>query len=131
MVSLSRLDNFKLIFDTVIRFNSDLTYHLLNKLNYGCRHFYLVLEDKNKLKRVDLALQSDLTFSTEELVVWNAVLEQLKKEIKGFKEGNVLPVDVLKQETKKAKEYYLEFSQEAEKTINSLVIIIELVIMLT
>ena len=43
--------------------------------------FYLVLEDKNKLKRVDLALQPDLTFSAEEMVVWNAVLEQLKKEI--------------------------------------------------
>ncbi|MCF8322040.1 MAG: peptide chain release factor N(5)-glutamine methyltransferase [Flavobacterium sp.] len=43
--------------------------------------FYLVLEDKNKLKRLDLALQPDLTFSSEEIVVWNAVLEQLKKEI--------------------------------------------------
>jgi release factor glutamine methyltransferase len=43
--------------------------------------FYLVLEDKNKLKRVDLALQPDITFSTEEIAVWNAVLEQLKREI--------------------------------------------------
>ncbi|NRT16899.1 release factor glutamine methyltransferase [Flavobacterium sp. 28A] len=43
--------------------------------------FYLILEDKNQLKRIDLALQPDLVFSQEELVVWNTLLEQLKLEI--------------------------------------------------
>jgi release factor glutamine methyltransferase len=43
--------------------------------------FYLILEDKHILKRIDLALDPDLTFSEEEILVWNAILEQLKKEI--------------------------------------------------
>ncbi|MBA0884303.1 peptide chain release factor N(5)-glutamine methyltransferase [Flavobacterium undicola] len=43
--------------------------------------FYLILEDKKQLKRIDLALQPDLVFSEEEIVVWNAILEQLKLEI--------------------------------------------------
>jgi len=43
--------------------------------------FYLVLEAKHQLKRVDLALQPDLVFSDEEIVIWNFILEQLKKEI--------------------------------------------------
>ena len=43
--------------------------------------FYLILEEKNKLKRIDLALNHDLSFSSEEIVVWNSILEQLKKEI--------------------------------------------------
>ncbi|MFE3868654.1 peptide chain release factor N(5)-glutamine methyltransferase [Flavobacterium sp. LS2P90] len=43
--------------------------------------FYLILEDKNQLKRIDLALRPDLEFSQEEIVVWNSILEQLKKEI--------------------------------------------------
>lgn len=43
--------------------------------------FYLILENKQQLKRIDLALQPDLTFSKEEIVVWNSILEQLKKEI--------------------------------------------------
>ncbi|MBE0391416.1 peptide chain release factor N(5)-glutamine methyltransferase [Flavobacterium sp. PL002] len=43
--------------------------------------FYLILEDKNQLKRIDLALQPDLVFSQEELVIWNTLLEQLKLEI--------------------------------------------------
>ena len=43
--------------------------------------FYLVLEDKQQLKRIDLALHPDLVFSEEEIVVWNLILEQLKQEI--------------------------------------------------
>ncbi|MFV8363917.1 peptide chain release factor N(5)-glutamine methyltransferase [Flavobacterium sp. ZT3P35] len=43
--------------------------------------FYLILEEKQKLKRIDLALQPDLLFLEEEIVVWNSILEELKKEI--------------------------------------------------
>ncbi|UFH35451.1 peptide chain release factor N(5)-glutamine methyltransferase [Flavobacterium acetivorans] len=43
--------------------------------------FYLILEEKRQLKRIDLALHPDLVFSTEEIGNWNALLEQLKKEI--------------------------------------------------
>jgi release factor glutamine methyltransferase len=43
--------------------------------------FYLILEAKHQLKRVDLALQPDLAFSEFELEIWSSILEQLKKEI--------------------------------------------------
>lgn len=43
--------------------------------------FYLILENKQQLKRIDLALQHDLTFSEDEIKIWNAILEQLKNEI--------------------------------------------------
>ena len=43
--------------------------------------FYLILEEKQKLKRIDLALQPDLLFMESEIVVWNSILEELKKEI--------------------------------------------------
>lgn len=43
--------------------------------------FYLVLEAKHQLQRVDLALQADLAFSELELKIWSSILEQLKKEI--------------------------------------------------
>ncbi|SHG99407.1 release factor glutamine methyltransferase [Flavobacterium micromati] len=43
--------------------------------------FYLILEEKQQLKRIDLALQPDLTFSEEEILMWNSILEQLKLEI--------------------------------------------------
>ncbi|WP_367771653.1 peptide chain release factor N(5)-glutamine methyltransferase [Flavobacterium sp. WC2421] len=43
--------------------------------------FYLILEDKNQLKRIDLALQPDLVFTNDEILVWNTFLEQLKLEI--------------------------------------------------
>ena len=43
--------------------------------------FYLILEEKQQLKRIDLALQPDLVFSEEEIKVWNTILEQLKLEI--------------------------------------------------
>ena len=43
--------------------------------------FYLILEDKKQLKRIDLALNLDLTFSNEEIQLWNSILDSLKKEI--------------------------------------------------
>ena len=43
--------------------------------------FYLILEEKQQLKRVDLALQPDLVFSKEEIQVWNSIMAQLKLEI--------------------------------------------------
>src|SRR6187402_1610567 len=43
--------------------------------------FYLILEEKQKLKRIDLALHPDLQFSQEEILVWNSIVEQLKLEI--------------------------------------------------
>jgi release factor glutamine methyltransferase len=43
--------------------------------------FYLILEEKQKLKRIDLALNPDLTFSNDEIQLWNSILVQLKKEI--------------------------------------------------
>jgi release factor glutamine methyltransferase len=43
--------------------------------------FYLILEEKHKLKRIDLALNPDLTFSNEEIQLWNSILDSLKKEI--------------------------------------------------
>ena len=43
--------------------------------------FYLILEEKQKLKRIDLALNQELTFSKDEVVLWNSILKQLKKEV--------------------------------------------------
>lgn len=43
--------------------------------------FYLILEEKQKLKRIDLALNPDLAFSNDEIQLWNSIIEQLKKEI--------------------------------------------------
>jgi release factor glutamine methyltransferase len=43
--------------------------------------FYLIVEEKHQLKRIDLALHPDLVFSEAEIVVWNLILEQLKQEI--------------------------------------------------
>ena len=43
--------------------------------------FYLILEEKNQLKRIDLALNPDLTFSNEKIQLWNSILDSLKKEI--------------------------------------------------
>lgn len=43
--------------------------------------FYLILEDKQNLKRIDLALNPDLAFSNDEIELWNFILAELKKEI--------------------------------------------------
>ena len=42
--------------------------------------FYLVLEEKNQLKRVDLALNPNLNFTDEEIQVWESILKDLKKQ---------------------------------------------------
>ena len=43
--------------------------------------FYLILENKHQLKRVDLALQPNLKFTTSEIELWNAIQEKLQKQI--------------------------------------------------
>lgn len=43
--------------------------------------FYLILEEKQQLKRINLALHPELLFSEEEVSSWNVILEQLKLEI--------------------------------------------------
>ena len=43
--------------------------------------FYLILENQRKLRRIDLALNIDLLFSSEEILIWNAILEKLQLEI--------------------------------------------------
>ncbi|MFL9830751.1 peptide chain release factor N(5)-glutamine methyltransferase [Flavobacterium sp. ST-87] len=43
--------------------------------------FYLILEEKKQLRRIDLALYPDLVFSKAEIADWNVILEQLKLEI--------------------------------------------------
>ncbi|TRX36269.1 peptide chain release factor N(5)-glutamine methyltransferase [Flavobacterium restrictum] len=43
--------------------------------------FYLILEQKQQLKRIDLALNPELCFSEAEITVWNSILEALKQEI--------------------------------------------------
>jgi release factor glutamine methyltransferase len=43
--------------------------------------FYLILENQRQLRRIDLALNIDLQFSAEEILIWNAILEELKLEI--------------------------------------------------
>ncbi|PKH66152.1 peptide chain release factor N(5)-glutamine methyltransferase [Flavobacterium sp. ALD4] len=43
--------------------------------------FYLILEDKHQLKRIDLVLDPELVFLEDEMALWNSILEQLKLEI--------------------------------------------------
>ncbi|WDF58799.1 peptide chain release factor N(5)-glutamine methyltransferase [Flavobacterium sp. KACC 22758] len=43
--------------------------------------FYLILEDKHKLRQIDLALNHELAFTEEDFVVWDSLLAQLKKEV--------------------------------------------------
>jgi release factor glutamine methyltransferase len=43
--------------------------------------FYLVLEEKKQLRRIDLALTPDVLFSENEIQVWDQLLDQLKLEI--------------------------------------------------
>jgi release factor glutamine methyltransferase len=43
--------------------------------------FYIILENNNNLKRIDLALNIDLEFSENDLIVWNNILDKLKLEI--------------------------------------------------
>ncbi|KFF02387.1 peptide chain release factor N(5)-glutamine methyltransferase [Flavobacterium reichenbachii] len=43
--------------------------------------FYLILEDKFRLRQIDLALNHELTFTDKDFVLLDSILEQLKKEI--------------------------------------------------
>lgn len=43
--------------------------------------FYLILENQRQLRRIDLALDIDLVFSKEEILIWDAILEKLQLEI--------------------------------------------------
>lgn len=43
--------------------------------------FYLILENKHKLRQIDLALNHELNFSDGDLAVWSGFLNELKKEV--------------------------------------------------
>lgn len=43
--------------------------------------FYLILEDKHQMKRIDLALEPNYEFSEEAIKVWEELVVKLKKEI--------------------------------------------------
>ncbi len=43
--------------------------------------FYLILEDKHQMKRLDLALEANFEFSEEAIKVWEELVVELKKEI--------------------------------------------------
>lgn len=43
--------------------------------------FHLILEEKHQMKRIDLALNPDFSFSEQEIEDWNLILAELKKEI--------------------------------------------------
>lgn len=43
--------------------------------------FYLVMENKHQMKRIDLALQPDLVFSENDLVTWETIIYQLQQQI--------------------------------------------------
>ncbi|GAA6772919.1 peptide chain release factor N(5)-glutamine methyltransferase [Flavobacterium sp. CGRL2] len=43
--------------------------------------FYLILEEKHKLRQIDLALNHELTFEENDFVIWDELLKQLKKEV--------------------------------------------------
>jgi len=43
--------------------------------------FYLILEAKQQLKRIDLALKPELEITKEEIAIWDSIMEQLKQEI--------------------------------------------------
>ena len=43
--------------------------------------FYLLLESKHQLRRIDLALDVDKEFSKEEISIWDSILEKLINQI--------------------------------------------------
>ena len=43
--------------------------------------FYLILEHKLKMRRIDLALQPDMDLAVEQMVEWNAILRKLLNEV--------------------------------------------------
>lgn len=57
------------------------TLAFINDTDEAESFFYLILEAKNKLKRVDLALQPNLELLPQELIEWDVLLAQLKQEV--------------------------------------------------
>jgi release factor glutamine methyltransferase len=47
----------------------------------GESFFYILLENKRQLRRIDLALDADKEFSEDEISIWNTILEKLKTQI--------------------------------------------------
>ncbi|MCI9846339.1 peptide chain release factor N(5)-glutamine methyltransferase [Flavobacterium pectinovorum] len=43
--------------------------------------FYLILENKHKLRQIDLALNHELSFTDTDFEVWDSLLKELKKEV--------------------------------------------------
>ncbi|WP_166925390.1 peptide chain release factor N(5)-glutamine methyltransferase [Flavobacterium poyangense] len=43
--------------------------------------FYLILENKHKLRQIDLALNHELVFNQSDFAFWDIILEELKKEV--------------------------------------------------
>lgn len=43
--------------------------------------FYLILEEKHQLRQIDLALNHQLEFDDNDFVIWDELLQQLKKEV--------------------------------------------------
>ncbi|MCM0668339.1 peptide chain release factor N(5)-glutamine methyltransferase [Flavobacterium tyrosinilyticum] len=43
--------------------------------------FYLILEDKHQLRQIDLALNHELVFDENDFVIWDEILQHLKKEV--------------------------------------------------
>lgn len=43
--------------------------------------FYLILEDKHKLRQIDLALNHELAFEENDFMIWDELLKQLKKDV--------------------------------------------------
>ncbi|WP_309640158.1 peptide chain release factor N(5)-glutamine methyltransferase [Flavobacterium sp.] len=43
--------------------------------------FYLILEQQHQMKRIDLALQPESTFSEKQIDDWNVIVKQLQQEI--------------------------------------------------
>lgn len=82
---LSSLDAQKIIEEKVLikHYKSEFISQLTPLYDEGEAEsfFYLILEEKHHLKRIDLALQLDLEFSESEIQGWNVILEQLKLEL--------------------------------------------------
>ncbi len=43
--------------------------------------FYLILEEKHKLRQIDLALNHELAFEESDFIIWDEILKDLKKEV--------------------------------------------------
>lgn len=43
--------------------------------------FYLILEEKHKLRQIDLALNHELAFEGNDFIIWDELLKQLKQEV--------------------------------------------------